>query len=899
MALSLSTLTSPATSGDVIQEINTTADFLEGVPLVKNNARGSQAGGSAKQDVALNQPRALPLIDGDGYLYLSGVTGNYASVPDAAALDVTGDITLECDFLLAEFPPTSDRVLVAKYNTTGSQRSYQLRIQSNGHLRVILSADGNYNGSFDKGQSFASVLTGRTRATVKVAWRQSDGRLQFFIKESNGSFTQVGPDQNISASGIYAGTNNLEIGSHDNGTQGAGDSVGVFGAKIYASINDTNKVLDVDFTATNVRNGASKFKCATNQVVTINTSGLDPAKIIKRPVLRFDGVNDFMDGLLNQTVTGGHMFAAFSVLGDGGESSGRMFGLHSTGGFDSDSLVVMQPGTTQNLRVTYNASNLGVSSAHFGLFDDALGDILHEVRFLAGEQQSKVNNADADNGTGAISGSISAEEFNLCSRESGDGNTAIDLEFLALFNPDSIPDDKTAKRIRNYINGRGVHPIFTLIDSAAFYFYDGTKSPVGAISSGSSAWSGRVVGSDNGDSASLLATQATSNDAPVGDGYLVTFADNSDHLEIPQVTLAAGDSYAWMVCGTSLGTFAYKVTVSGETELSLLGHVGNAFYNKVGSLYGLILLPENATISDIKSAQKLLIDRGSAESAVNTSYFTAWYQRNDIVEFQNIDMSQANNVQSAWSESSLVSFPALNISNCSSFINTWNSCNNLNNFGAIDARSGNNFASAWQNCSALTSFPAGAKLGTEATGVSFSSAWRSSGLTSFNTPLPTGTNFVAAWRDSGSLASFSSDLSSATNLNFAFKGCSSLTTFSTPIVVCSQLVQTWRSCSALTDFSPNLFDDWTPSIIYSGVFNLAWSLTTSLTAVSVGNILQSISASGQYATVDGNSGSAAIADAGIDIDYNAASGSLSAATNTAISSLKGRGWSIIVNNVTL
>ncbi len=62
MALNLSTLTSPATSGDVLAEALTTADFLEPVPVLRNLARGSQKGGDAKQDVALNQPKALPLI---------------------------------------------------------------------------------------------------------------------------------------------------------------------------------------------------------------------------------------------------------------------------------------------------------------------------------------------------------------------------------------------------------------------------------------------------------------------------------------------------------------------------------------------------------------------------------------------------------------------------------------------------------------------------------------------------------------------------------------------------------------------------------------------------------------------------------------------------------------------
>jgi hypothetical protein len=71
MALNLSTLTSPATSGDVLAEALTTADFLEPCPVLKNLSRGSNKGGNAEQAVALNQPKALPLIDGKGYLYLS------------------------------------------------------------------------------------------------------------------------------------------------------------------------------------------------------------------------------------------------------------------------------------------------------------------------------------------------------------------------------------------------------------------------------------------------------------------------------------------------------------------------------------------------------------------------------------------------------------------------------------------------------------------------------------------------------------------------------------------------------------------------------------------------------------------------------------------------------------
>jgi hypothetical protein len=289
MALNLSTLTSSATSGDVLAEALTTADFLEPTPVLRNLSRGSNKGGDAKQDVALNQPKALPLIDGDGYLYLSGVSGNYASTPDESALDITGDITFESDFIVSQFPVSSDKGLISKFNTGNSQRAFILQLKSSGHVQLVLSPNGSSSSGASSSVDFSSVLSARTRASVKVTWRQSDGRTQYFIKQ-NGSWSQVGTDQTTSVSAIHNSTQQVEIGSHSGGALSVAADLGVFSTKIYGSINDTNKVLDVDFTATNVRHGDTKFKCATGQVVTINQSGNDPATVIKKSVLRSMGL---------------------------------------------------------------------------------------------------------------------------------------------------------------------------------------------------------------------------------------------------------------------------------------------------------------------------------------------------------------------------------------------------------------------------------------------------------------------------------------------------------------------------------------------------------------------------------------------------------------------------------
>jgi hypothetical protein len=535
-------------------------------------------------------------------------------------------------------------------------------------------------------------------------------------------------------------------------------------------------------------------------VVTINQSGNDPATIIKKPVLRFDGTNDGLQGLFANNIDGGYMFAAFSVLGDGGEAWGRVFSTNSSSGGEDDrepgAAFSIRSGSTADLHTRFKLAT--ASLVHVAMFDAGNGDILHESKIQNGSQSSKVNNANLKTESHTIT--TASDKFNIGSYINPSlANTAIDLEYLALFSVDSVPDEATASKIRNYINNRNL--VFLRHQTDGYYFYDAQKAPVGAISSGSSAWNGRIVGSDNGDT-DKLATQSTSNDSPVGDGFKVTFADNTDHLDIPSTTQAG-----WQIVGTSLGTFVYRVDNDAVTELNLLGNAGAI--RSIGDLYGIILLPASATGKDIEDARKLLIDRGAADGAV--SHFShTWFGRGDIVEFKHVDASSVTTAQAGWLNNySLEVFPDLDLSNSNNFIQTW------------------------QNCSSLSSFPSGAKLGTSATNVSFTSAWQSSGLTSFPPlDLSTGTTFANSftssaltsfpdgikmgtaatgdvqftdtWRDT-TLSSFPAlDLGNGKFFNGAWRDCHELTSFPSDIKLGTNktgvgFIDAWRG-SGLTSF---------------------------------------------------------------------------------------------------
>jgi hypothetical protein len=947
MALNLSTLTSPATSADVLAEVLTTADFLEPCPVLRNLARGSNKGGDAKQTVGTQQPKALPLIDGDGYLYVSGVNGNYAKF-DEAVLPNNTNFDVSIDFYYGGPVSLDYDPLFSQYNTSDPNRFF-IYIRNNGTLGIFWA---NFSDS--------TLVVTKGRHTVR--------------------FVKSGSTITVYLNGVQG--NSLTHSTDIAQTQTTiGDNPGLvqsFKGAIFR-VTEANSLFNCDFTATNVRHGDTKFKCATGQVVTINKSGNDPATVIKKSVLRFDGADDFMDGLLNQTITGGYMFAAFSVLGDGGEGNSRVFSVNPTGALDWQSGGVIFSG--QNGGAEILSQHIGGWRAnHVGLFEDGNGDILHESFIESGNQVSRVNNA--DEASNSITHTISAEEFNIGCDNNGTSNPSIDLEFLAVF-PASITDAQ-ADDVRKYINNR--NNVFLRHDTDGFYFFDGAATTDGQVFSGSSSWLGRIVGSDNDDPFKYL-SNGSINDRPTTDGYKITFADNSDHFlfNTPLSNGLAG----WQVVGTSLGTFAYRVDNDAVTELNLLGNAG--LIRSIGDLYGIILLPASATGNDIEQARKLLIDRGASDAVSASSVQQFWQSRNDIVEFKQVDASSVTSFREGWRFcASLEIFPPLQAPNCINFLNAWEGNSSLNSFGAIDASSGTTFSSAWKSCSSLTSFPAGAKLGTEASGVNFSQAWKSSGLTSFSTPLPTATTLTSTWQQCTSLTSFSTELPTATRVDYAWWGdnslsdfrttdiknstnftsawqnCSALssfpadaklgtsaqnvnfssawlssglTSFSTPLPTATLLnnafqdsalenfnlislpeatsiaytfrntnitkfntsipkatimLDAWRFCDELVDFSEDVFADWSPSSIHNtSMFLRTWSGCTALSSKSVENILVGISNANVWPTLNAQQGGTPISNPQIDIDYNG--DPLSAATNAAIRSLDTKGWEVYIN----
>jgi hypothetical protein len=212
---------------------------------------------------------ATPRYNYPGYIRLDGT--QTMTTPDAAALDVTGDIDLRARVALTDWTPATANSLISKYVTTGNQRSYRLNVATDGTLQLTWSASGTA-ASGAVGSSVATgIADGATkwvRATLDVDNGASGNTTRFYLSDDGVNWTQLGSAiVNAGVTSIYAGTATLELGASESGSLLTGN---YYQAQIFASLDGTDKRLDVDLT-TNVTSATfNTFTATTGQLVTIN-----------------------------------------------------------------------------------------------------------------------------------------------------------------------------------------------------------------------------------------------------------------------------------------------------------------------------------------------------------------------------------------------------------------------------------------------------------------------------------------------------------------------------------------------------------------------------------------------------------------------------------------------------
>lgn len=154
----------------------------------------------------LNTPVRLWIPGGAHFLDLDGNPANYASTPDTAALDITGDLDVRWEGEANWYGPGA-QFLIGKWGESG-QKSYHLRLQD-GALVLHLGRDGivGPTGSW-------SLPALPERAALRGTIADGTTIRLYWAPGMAGPWTQIGDDMTLSSpltGGIFSGSAPLAI----------------------------------------------------------------------------------------------------------------------------------------------------------------------------------------------------------------------------------------------------------------------------------------------------------------------------------------------------------------------------------------------------------------------------------------------------------------------------------------------------------------------------------------------------------------------------------------------------------------------------------------------------------------------------------------------------------------
>lgn len=159
---------------------------------------------------------------GDGYggLVLDDtVSGDYALAPDAAPLDIVGDIDLRADVSLWDWTPTVQNAIISKYGTVGNQRSYRLIVNTTGNLVLTWSPDGTSAAALTRTSTAVAVPGSGGRLAIRATLDVNNGAaghtVTFYTASTiDSAWTQLGaPVVTAGVTSIFAGTADLIVGA--------------------------------------------------------------------------------------------------------------------------------------------------------------------------------------------------------------------------------------------------------------------------------------------------------------------------------------------------------------------------------------------------------------------------------------------------------------------------------------------------------------------------------------------------------------------------------------------------------------------------------------------------------------------------------------------------------------
>jgi hypothetical protein len=223
-------------------------------------------------------------IKADG-LVLKGVSGQYASTPDAAVLDIAGDIDIAVRVALTDWTPASGgpQALISK--RLNSNVSYSLFVRDAANSgKLLLETSGDGSTARNATSSVAPTVSDGQALWVRATRASSSGSTVFYTAPDSPTYptvwTQLGTTISTPAGAIFASTANLVVGSQSAGTSTMLNGTvyraivkdGIGGTTVYDADFNAQPSGTISFVESSSNAAAVTVNGGTNSTVTINTT---------------------------------------------------------------------------------------------------------------------------------------------------------------------------------------------------------------------------------------------------------------------------------------------------------------------------------------------------------------------------------------------------------------------------------------------------------------------------------------------------------------------------------------------------------------------------------------------------------------------------------------------------
>lgn len=230
----------------------------------------------------------------NGWVDLPGQTGDYLSTPDAAALDIVGDICLVAQIAPDDWTPAAAMTFISKATSAGDQWGYDFRLGTTGTLSIVWTTNGIAAGALSatSDANLGALAAGEWKwvaATLDVDNGAAQKAARFWTSDDGAVWTQLGTTKTTAGttsifnsnaalivSGLGGGATQPFAGlvAHVSVRDGIGAAGVVGGSEVFR--------FDATIDLSGVDPEAATFLATTGQTVTVNRSGTPDTELVWR-----------------------------------------------------------------------------------------------------------------------------------------------------------------------------------------------------------------------------------------------------------------------------------------------------------------------------------------------------------------------------------------------------------------------------------------------------------------------------------------------------------------------------------------------------------------------------------------------------------------------------------------